>query len=233
MPRDAIVKHLGFTTLNGASATLLSALAKYGLLEAAGSGEARVSDSAMRILYPHNPEEKQAALLEAAFKPSLFAELQEKWPERPPSDESLRSYLVRRGFSQTALEQVIQIYRETIDIAGPKSQVQDGGRSAAEAKEAQMGHAHSTGGGRDSPPPAQPVPNGKPFTVAFDGTVLTGSLAIRSVRDIDRLMKVLQAQKAAFEAMQDDWDDDAPSADDQRDAAIDREADENNQDLFG
>ena len=44
----------------------------------------------------------------------------------------------------------------------------------------------------------------KPFTVAFDGAVLTGSIAIRSVREIDRLMKVLQAQKAAFEAMQDD-----------------------------
>lgn len=50
------------------------------------------------------------------------------------------------------------------------------------------------------------VPEGKPFTVAFDGTVLTGSMAIRSVRDIDRLMKVLNAQKAAFLAMQDDDD---------------------------
>jgi hypothetical protein len=47
---------------------------------------------------------------------------------------------------------------------------------------------------------------GKPFTVACDGTILTGTAAIRSVRDIDRLMKVLQAQKAAFDAMEDDAD---------------------------
>src|SRR3954451_13518249 len=51
------------------------------------------------------------------------------------------------------------------------------------------------------------LPRGKPFTVAFDGSVLTGMMALQSVRDIERLMKVLQAQKAAFEAMQDEEDD--------------------------
>ena len=54
-------------------------------------------------------------------------------------------------------------------------------------------------------PPALP---GRPFTIAFDGMVLSGTIAIRSSRDIDRLMKVLAAQKGAFEAMEDDdeWD---------------------------
>lgn len=42
------------------------------------------------------------------------------------------------------------------------------------------------------------------FNVTFDGVVITGTMALRSVKDIDRLVKVLNAQKAALEAMQDD-----------------------------
>jgi hypothetical protein len=49
-----------------------------------------------------------------------------------------------------------------------------------------------------------PISAARPFTVNFDGRSLTGSIAITSAKDIDRLVKVLQAQKAAFEAMEDD-----------------------------
>jgi hypothetical protein len=59
-------------------------------------------------------------------------------------------------------------------------------------------------------------------------------MAIRSVRDIDRLMKVLQAQKAAFEAMQDlDDDEFEPSPDDLRDSALDRLTTHDDEDLIG
>ena len=51
------------------------------------------------------------------------------------------------------------------------------------------------------------IPGGRPFSVNFDGKSLTGLIAITSAKDIDRLVKVLQAQKAAFEAMEDDEED--------------------------
>jgi hypothetical protein len=184
---------------------MLSALGKYGLLEAAKEGEAKVSNLAMRILYPNDPVEKLEALKEAAFKPALFAELKEKWPERPPSDENLRSYLIRNGFAQNAVEQVIQFYRDTSDMVSESAGEYNEGQRSTLNKEtpmepqtivsAQMGGA-----------PLISLEPGKPFTVAFDGSVLTGTIAIRSVRDIDRLMKVLSAQKAAFEAMAEDDD---------------------------
>ncbi len=203
--REAIAQHLGFGGMNGASASMLSALGKYGLLEAAKEGEAKVSNLAMRILYPNDPVEKLEALKEAAFKPALFAELKEKWPERPPSDENLRSYLIRNGFAQNAVEQVIQFYRDTSDMVSESAGEYNEGQRSTLNKEtpmepqtivsAQMGGA-----------PLISLEPGKPFTVAFDGSVLTGTIAIRSVRDIDRLMKVLSAQKAAFEAMAEDDD---------------------------
>ena len=41
--REAIAKALGFGSLNGASATMLSALSKYGLLENVGEGESKTA----------------------------------------------------------------------------------------------------------------------------------------------------------------------------------------------
>jgi len=211
-PREVIVRHMGFGGLNGASASALSAISKYGLIEAVKDGDIRLTDLAMRILYPHSPEEKQEALLEAAFKPALFVELREKWPDRPPSDDSLRSYLVRKGFSQGALDQVIQFYRETLEIASPPKAGQDSPPTLA-VKEAPVETAHSQHipAHRHSPavPPMMPLNpvNQKPFTLAFDGVLLTGTLALRTTRDIERLIKVLEAQKAAITAMEDDDDD--------------------------
>lgn len=187
---------------------MISALGKYGLLEAAGQGEARISDIAMQILFPHDEGERNAALREAALRPVLFSEIREKWPDRPPSDESLRSYLVRKGFSQGALDQVIQIYRDTIEVAGLVQADEDGALELQHREVQSMNpQASPTLEPQQMAVPAahQPPPTGgKPFTVAFDGSVLTGTIAIRSVRDIDRLMRVLSAQKAAFEAMEDD-----------------------------
>lgn len=215
MPRDAIAKQLGFGSLNGASATMLSALNKYGLLEPIGDGEARVSDLSMRILFPDpdNPEEQQTALQDAALRPALFAEIREKWPERSPSDESLRSWLGRRGFAHSALKQVIQIYRDTVEAVGVSAPIQEAVSASTSRNSTIVAPETATPVRAEIPPPANT--GGKPFTVGFDGTTLTGTIAIRSVRDIDRLVRVLQAQKAAFLAMNDEDEEDVDVAEEQ------------------
>ena len=105
--REVLAKLLGFGGLNGASMAVLSAMTKYGLMEDAGDKELRVSDLSDSILFPNEAQEKIRSVAEAATKPALFAEIREKWPNHPPSDENLRSYLMRRGFSQGALDNVI------------------------------------------------------------------------------------------------------------------------------
>lgn len=111
-PRDVVVKSMGYNSLNGASATAVSALAKYGLLDGRGE-EIRVSERAMQILHPQSPEERAAALHAAAAEPILFKELDEKFPGRLPSEEILRNYLLRNGFAPSAVSGVILAYRET------------------------------------------------------------------------------------------------------------------------
>src|SRR5271155_5888309 len=83
-PREVVVKSMGYNGINGASATAISALHKYGLLEGRGE-EVRVSDRAMRYLNPMSDEERAEAIRDAAFEPTLFRELSEKFPGRLPN----------------------------------------------------------------------------------------------------------------------------------------------------
>lgn len=123
-PREVAVKSMGYNSLNGASATAISALHKYGLLERIGD-EVKISDRAMRILHPHSPEERAQAVNEAAYEPPLFAELRERFPGQMPSDDLLRNYLVRKGFAPGALTAVMSAYRETSEIAAREERLHD------------------------------------------------------------------------------------------------------------
>lgn len=123
-PREVVAKGLGYSSLNGASATAISALLKYGLIDREGE-DLKVSERAMKILHPHSPQEKAAAIRDAAAAPALFAELLEKFPGQMPNDDLLRNYLVRRGFAESALSAVISAYRETSEMANREAGAYD------------------------------------------------------------------------------------------------------------
>jgi hypothetical protein len=111
-----VVKHMGFGGVNGASLGAISAAAKYGLLDYTDN-QYRVTERMLAILHPNTPTEKIEAIAAAARSPELFVEIFDSFPGAPPSDENLRSYLIRRGFSQSALGAVIQSFRETMELA--------------------------------------------------------------------------------------------------------------------
>lgn len=115
-PREVVAQSMGYNSLNGASATAISALHKYGLLDRMGD-ELKLSERAMRILHPHSPDEKAAAIKEAASEPSLFAELADRFPGPVPNDDILRNYLIRNGFSPAAVSSVVLAYRDTVELA--------------------------------------------------------------------------------------------------------------------
>jgi hypothetical protein len=114
-PREVVAKSMGFGALSGPAATAVSALQKYGFLERDGDG-LKVSERALSILHPHSPTERAQALREAATQPSLFAELNERFPGTHPSEELLRNYLLRKGFSPSAVSTVVLSYRETSEL---------------------------------------------------------------------------------------------------------------------
>jgi len=129
-PREVVAKGMGYNTLNGASATAISALHKYGLLERSGD-DIKISERAFSILHPHTSQEKAEAIRAAAGEPALFAELAERFSGAIPNEDLLRNYLLRKGFAPAATVAVIAAYRETSEMVEREGAGYDSGQSTA------------------------------------------------------------------------------------------------------
>lgn len=189
------VQAMGYGTLSGPATVHLSALRKYGLIEADGKS-VKVSQLAMRIL--HNPaQDRQMAIEEAAQKPDLFRELAATHAEA--SDTALRSYLVvEKGFSESGAKQFISSFRETLTLAKPHdpeydSEKQDqGGSTMNDAGSASQDQFDK--GGRGKPGGVRvfswPLPNDTMAELRLTGGPITQE-------HLEMLRQYLELAKAA------------------------------------
>ncbi len=111
--REAAAKDIGYSGITGQSSKMLADMGHFGLIEKAGKGDLRVTDTAVRILHPRNAEERALALNEAAYSPDLYAEIKKHWPDGFVSENSLRGYLMREGFSSGAVGPALSSFFET------------------------------------------------------------------------------------------------------------------------
>ena len=115
--KEVVAQDLGYKSVNGSSARLITALKHYGLLEEQDQDRVRVSDDAMTILeLPRDDPDRARALQDAAFAPQVFADLQETYEGRPPSDVNIRHYLLRKKFLPQAADDVIRLYRDNLEL---------------------------------------------------------------------------------------------------------------------
>lgn len=213
MPKDVLAKHMGYSGINGASLGAISAMQKYGLLEREAD-QYKVSDRSIAILHPRNEMEKSEAIMMAAREPALFADILNDFKGKPPSDDNLRSYLVRRNFNQSSLTGVIQAFRETMDLVSAES----GGYSAASddfQDDVPAPPMHQSPP-FSSPIPRQPQPSPatavSPFTVQMqmDRLVVSGTLTDRET--VEKLIDYLNAAKGLLQPAPKKPGGDAPSA---------------------
>lgn len=123
IPRKIVAEHMGYQSLNGKSLGVLSAVAKFGLIEGRGD-ENWVSDLGLKII-AHEPgsPERGAAIAEAAKRPELFAELDGKFPGGRASDGAIRSYLLTMKFIPQAADAALRAYRETQGLVSEEGAV--------------------------------------------------------------------------------------------------------------
>lgn len=127
--REVIVKLMGYKSLNGASATVVSALSKYGLLEGQGD-QMRVSELGENLaLHRKGDPEYTEALRTAALSPAFFRELHDQYPVSLPHEHALRVALTRRGFTSKAIDAAVRAYRDTNEFV-----VAETGESVAESQ---------------------------------------------------------------------------------------------------
>lgn len=115
-PQDVILSAMGYKSYNGASAPAFSALQKYGLLDKIAK-DYKLSSRALAIEVPHNENEKGQAIKDALRTPLLFAKLLDQFHGSLPDDSLIRATLIREGFNATAIPQIIQALRESVELA--------------------------------------------------------------------------------------------------------------------
>lgn len=112
---EVAVQAMGYSGLNGKTRTLISAIKKYGLVTETPGGEVRVSDLALQILHPADDVERLEGLRQAALQVELFRDLVQTHLDA--SDAALRSYLIRRSFTEGGAQQAIASFRDTVQVA--------------------------------------------------------------------------------------------------------------------
>ncbi|MBI2262666.1 MAG: hypothetical protein HYU62_13505 [Caulobacterales bacterium] len=134
--REVAAQHMGYAGISGAADKALATMMHYGLLERVGKGQVKVAQRAIDILHPSTDAERRAALREAAFRPQLFATLQERFPDGA-SESTLRSFLVREDFLERAIGPALSAYEETCSFL--KQEGAYGSRGPDEPDEEELG----------------------------------------------------------------------------------------------
>lgn len=115
VPKQALASHLGHDSLSGPALGKIGAMRAYGLVEGTGDENRITEDAVTALMAPDGSPDKVDALRRLAVQPTLFREIAKDFPT-PPSDSSLRFWLVKRGFSPDAAAKASKTYLATIAL---------------------------------------------------------------------------------------------------------------------
>ncbi|WP_192356970.1 hypothetical protein [Mesorhizobium mediterraneum] len=206
----------GYAAKSSGLLQTVAALKQYGLIEDSGSGEERrikLSDLGRRILTDERPGAKEPALKEAARNPRLFAEYIDRWAGDFPDDRHCISELsLDRGFTPEAAKTFVKVLRITIKYAGivssdGLSSYQDVDASDREQEEVvQPPIQEAVPASSVLPslldsalPPIGAKPLGQRLRVTTDGNRISVEAELVSASEIDKLVRILLANKALMD----------------------------------
>lgn len=117
-PTEAVAQHLGYKGANNGSAIkFIASIRYYGLLERPADGQLAVAKDVESYQFAPSSEIRNALLRQWLKTPPIFAELLDKYPAELPSDKTLRYDLIQRGFLPDAVDQVVNVFRSSVDFA--------------------------------------------------------------------------------------------------------------------
>jgi hypothetical protein len=161
--RGVAAQHIGYRGPSGAADKTLASLAHYGLVEKAGKGALRVTQTLVDILYPESEEDRVEALRAAALSPAIFREIRERFQDGVPSEGALKGWLMRENFLDRAISPLTKSYLETMHYLEQSKAFESGGDTSGTSAESpvrseileqeQMHTAHEA-----APPSLAPFP---------------------------------------------------------------------------
>lgn len=114
--RDEAARALGHAKLSGPAARKVAALVHYALLERTGNTYNQ-TQLVQDILKPLSDEQKNQAIVKAARSPRLFEKLLQKYSGQA-LPTMLQNVLIREGVSESAADEVVKLFTESIKFAG-------------------------------------------------------------------------------------------------------------------
>ena len=107
---------MGFSSLNGNSATAISALKKFAILKKVNA-DLQLTELAEAVLSQHQSTKDRAQKFKKmAFSPELFLQIANNFPDKNLKEGLLRDYLLGNGFISSTVDLAIRSYRETIEF---------------------------------------------------------------------------------------------------------------------
>jgi len=191
--RETVAVGMGYSGLSGASASAISALHKYGLIQGRG-GDVSVTDRAMTILYPASDNERSEALREAAKKPELFKDLAGRFGDNVKNEELLRNYLLRNKFAPNAVDAAISAYKETVEFIGGFSEAYDLASEPNKETVSTPEYSTASGNTRSDSPPASISEEGE--VVASYGNKDRGFVFIKATHGMSAKEAMAMAKRA-------------------------------------
>lgn len=118
-PTEVVAQNLGYKGANNGSAlSAIASLRYFGLLERPSEGSLAISKDVETYRFAPDPEHKQAVLKSFLMRPTLYADLLEKFQSGLPSDANLRYDLIQRGFSPQAADLALTSFKRSVEFVG-------------------------------------------------------------------------------------------------------------------
>lgn len=114
--RETAVREMGYSGMTGASGKTLANLVHFGLIAKAGKGGVRVTERAVDILHPKTPEDRRRALAQAGMTPAFYQGVRREFADGVPTENWLRSLMMRENFSDAAIAPAISAFLETVSF---------------------------------------------------------------------------------------------------------------------
>lgn len=218
--REVAQKHMGYSGASGAADKALATLLHFGLLEKVGKGQVKVSQSAIDIIHPDSEDARRKALLEAGLRPQIYKDLRDRFGDHV-SDAALQSYLVRENFLNRAIAPVSNGYLETTRYLEQEKAFESGGNAESEVEESRQSETDWSSAVFEEAEVLDRSPSAPPPTVRLEAgesewmrnplgrgkavrVLVTGSMGSK---EIGKLIKLLEAQKAVLDDDDEEGDD--------------------------
>lgn len=206
----AVAPTWGYGVKSSGLLQTVATLKQFGLIEDLGSGEDRkiqISDLGRRIIADTRPGAREKALKEAAASPKLIAEYLPQWlPERPTDAHCISELHLDRGFTSDAARTFLRIFDETVAFAeladGDVDHEEAADAEPAQAKPVENPFEDKNSVMRDMFARPGPKPFSERVEITTKGKTVAGTFTLLSSKEVGTLIKMLEANRAMLETLE-------------------------------